>query len=258
MICADGRPRNRPRARCRRAHRRTAATSESTGCVPGGIRSMPCRSPSGAERLSAWPVWLAPAGRKSRSAIFGIDPPIGGTVSLDGQPLRIETARGRHPARDLPRSRGSPAGRARGGFLDSRERVAPGARQIRAARPRLRGAGAPGRGGGLRSAAGQGAVDRGQGRDLERRQPAEGGARQVARARAEGADRRRTDARHRRRREGGDLPAAARPGARRRVDPDDQQRHGGDPPRSATASPSCTKAASPASSNARTARSSAS
>ena len=61
----------------------------------------------------------------------------------------------------------------------------------------------------LPAAAGQGAVDRGQGRDLERRQPAEGGARQVARARAERADRRRADARHRRRRQGGNLPAAA-------------------------------------------------
>ena len=64
---ADGRPRNRRRARCGERTRRAASTSESTGCVPGGIPSMPCRSPSGAERLSGWPVWSAPAGRKSRS-----------------------------------------------------------------------------------------------------------------------------------------------------------------------------------------------
>ena len=128
---------------------------------------------------------LVGAGRSEIAlAIFGIDPPIAGTVSLGGQPLQIETPEDaiRHGMFLVPEDRR--VGRARGGLLDSRERVAPGARPIRAARPRLRDGGAPRRGGGLRPAAGQGAVDRGHGGDLERRQPAEGGARQVARARA--------------------------------------------------------------------------
>src|SRR5207244_3780713 len=47
-------------------------------------------------------------------------------------------------------------------------------------------------------------------RDALGRQPAEGRARQVARRVSEAADARRTDARSRRRREGGDLPAAHR------------------------------------------------
>ena len=62
------------------------------------------------------------------------------------------------------------------------------------------------------------------GRHVVGRQPAEGRARQVARHRPEGADHRRTDARHRCRREGGGLPDARGTRARRHGSPDDFKR----------------------------------
>jgi ribose transport system ATP-binding protein len=73
--------------------------------------------------------------------------------SPERQPRRTAAADRRARGRDphgiflVPEDRGR---RARRGFLDSRERVAPGARQIRAARLRLRDAGASGRRRGLR------------------------------------------------------------------------------------------------------------
>ena len=63
--------------------------------------------------------------------------------------------------------------------------------------------------------------------DAERRQPAEGGPRQMAGRRRRRPDRRRADARHRRRREDGDLRAARSSGRRRGRDSDDLVRPAG-------------------------------
>ena len=63
-------------------------------------------------------------------------------------------------------------------------------------------------------AADQDAVGQADDQEPLRRQPAEGGDRQVAREGLRHPDLRRADARHRRGRQGGDLPAAERPGGR--------------------------------------------
>ena len=135
---ADGRPPNRPRARC----------GERT---EGGQRVLPSRRAAYPAVSPACRVVRRRARRDCRNGRSGWRRPVGNRARVirrrpadrrNREPRRTAAAdrdaRGRHPSRDLSRSRGSQGGRARGGFLDSRERVAPGARQIRAARPRLR------------------------------------------------------------------------------------------------------------------------
>ncbi len=82
---------------------------------------------------------LVGAGRSEIArALFGIEPPIAGTVSLDGRPLRIGRPEEaiRHGIFLVPEDR-----RLSGlvvECLDSRERVAPRTRQVLAARAHLR------------------------------------------------------------------------------------------------------------------------
>ena len=134
----------------------------------------------------------------------------------------------RDPPRHLPGARGPAPMRRRCRDERARERDAAGARVVRPLRPgraRRRGRGRPPHHGG---ADGQGGVDRGPGGDAQRRQPAEGRARQVAGAAAARHRLRRADARGRCGRQGRDPPIDTQPRRRGRRRGDDQQRHGRD------------------------------
>ena len=167
------RPRRRPAVQQRRAalqRRRAAHPAVSAACRV--VRRRPRRDSrdrrAGRRR--------AVGNRARRSSGSSRRSPA--RCSLDGQPLRIRGARRCHPPREsssCPRIAGSRVWSWTSRFARTCRcrRSAP----ILAPRARLGAAGAAGGHGRLRSAAGQGAVDRGQGRDLERRQPAEGGAR---------------------------------------------------------------------------------
>ena len=138
---ADPRQHDRPDGRARHQSWNTSAAGAQSGSdfSVEGLRTR--RYPQHAVSFAVGRgeilgmAGLVGAGRSEIArAIFGIEPPVGGTVSLAWAAAADRTARGRHPARDLPRSRGSPARRPRRGFLDSRERLAPGAPQILATR----------------------------------------------------------------------------------------------------------------------------
>ena len=139
---ADGRPRHRRRARAQRTAETTASTSGSTGCGPGATRSTPCRSPSPAARSSDWPAWSAPDGRRWRWRSSASNRRWPARSAWPARRCDHGPA-GRHRPRPVPRAGGSPGRGPGGGVLDSRERVAAGARPLREARARVRSAGAP-------------------------------------------------------------------------------------------------------------------
>ena len=95
----------------RPARRRPATTSASTGCARGAIRSTPCRSASRRGEILGM-AGLVGAGRSEVArAIFGVEPPVAGTVSLDGRRCHDREPGGRHPARrsfSSPRIGGPP------------------------------------------------------------------------------------------------------------------------------------------------------
>ena len=143
-------------------------------------------------------------------AVFGIDKLRGGAVVAGGPDAGGPRPRRRHRRRAVSGARGSQGLRADPRFPHRREHFAGRSRrgeQARLCRPRA-GAGAG------RGATRQPRHPRAR-RDTRRRrafgrQPAEGGAGQMAVDAPEGDDLRRADPRHRRRRQGRDLPADAR------------------------------------------------
>ena len=169
-----------------------------------------------AARSSASPAWSAPAAPRWRAPIFGADPFDSGRVMVDGEAVDDPLAARRHPPRHRPGAGGPQAAGAVPGARRPHQSQHGGARAHHAA-----GASSSTKQAeralveeyppGAQHPHGEPGADR---RQSFRRQPAEGRARPLAGAPAEGADRRRADARHRRRRQGRGAQPALRDGAR--------------------------------------------
>ena len=132
---ADGRPRHRHVEHaagdaCRRAARLLQGRRR---CARGAIRSTPCRSASAAARFSAWPASSARADPSSRGRSSASSRRSPARSASDGRPSAIASPADaiRHGVFLVPG--GSAVGRPRRGLLDPRERVAAGARPLRAA-----------------------------------------------------------------------------------------------------------------------------
>ena len=172
---------------------------------------------------------LIGAGRSELAeAICGVGTRVSGRVLLDGEPLAIGSPRDAIGAGIclVPEDR---RGRGVIGAMSLRENItlpALGAHaRLGLVKRRVRG---QSRGRHRHHADGEGLVHRGHGGDAQRREPAEGGARQMAGAPAARHRLRRADAGRRRGRQGGNPspdPPARRPWSRR---DDDQQRPGRD------------------------------
>ena len=160
-------------------------------------------------------------------ALFGIDPIFGGTISMDGKTVAIRQQRRRDCQRHLSRA-GGPQGRGHPARpVDCAEHRAAQPVALCRAPASSRAAARPAR---ASRASATSTSARPTCRRAHRqpvgRQPAEGGARQVADDEPQGDDPRRADARHRHRRQGGDLPPDARSRGCGRRGADDLLRHG--------------------------------
>ena len=195
-------------------HRRDGARGRAA--CPARASSATSASRSGPARSSRWPAWSVPAAPRScrrSSASTAYDTGIG---PLPRQAAQARLAARRDGGRHGAGPRGPPPAGPDHGALDRAQRDA-------AAQP-ARWPGSACCFGGAerreareldRAAADQAGPALRPGRHAVRRQPAEGGAGQVAGHRPEAADRRRADPRHRRRHQGRGAPADVVAGGRR-------------------------------------------
>ena len=214
---ADGRP--RPRRAVPQGGRRDRRAG-APGAPPHARGRVLRRQLRGQARgrSSRSRAWSARAAARWRRAIFGIDKPDAGHVEVAGRRLAAGPAAGRHARRDRLRARGPPPAGPRDGPLDRPQRVDDPDQRARPRRPH-------------HAARSENRLAREWAARLQLKfhrleDPVgflSGGNQQkvvlveVARDRAEAADPRRADARHRRRHQGRGPPAderARRPGPR--------------------------------------------
>ena len=188
-----------------RRRRRSRSRDLVTERLP---RHAASRSRCAAARSSASPAWSAPAERRWPQTVFGIEPPLGGSDPLDGRPCPIASPRDAIAQGHLSRPGGPQAVRAPARPVDRREHLA---RRSRRHYARMLIIDATARAHGRRGAAHARSAIKAprvetHRRHAVRRQPAEGGAGEVAVDAARTCHHlRRADARHRRRRQERDL-----------------------------------------------------
>ncbi len=200
----------------RRRGRAQGRAPDARGRVHGRLAST-----SAPARSSRWPGSSAPAAARSRARSSASTAPTPARSTVERQ---ASCRAGRRPRRWRAGIGLVPEDRRQQGLVMDLSIAAQ--RRARLARPRAAARADPAR---RRAALRRGLGDAAAaevrpaeqpGLDALGRQPAEGRAGEVARAAADGADRRRADARHRRRHEGRGAPAAVRPRrpGRRRAD----------------------------------------